>query len=349
MHYEQLNPDECMSYLLVNDESKKCIIIDAKLDFVDFYMNLLNEKNVELVMVIDTHTHADHLSGAALLSEKTGCRYLMHENTEVSCVTDMVRGGEHLDIHGIEIDIVHTPGHSKDSICVVFEDKIFTGDFIFLDYGGGRNDLPSGNIDEHWESLRKIKKLPEYLIVCPGHNYSNASPSTLWLQKKKNPYFKIKDRKGFKRLLSENKPDDPSPWMFDVVEGNKKCIKDSEGIEIPHMDSVCQSGLKRNRSGFLIITPDQLRDKMKGKDKPMILDVRSQKEIDKGKKMIEGSLNIPLGGLGSNMDTLKKYKDKEIVIVCRSGFKSRTAAKILIKSGFKRVYVLQGGINDYNT
>lgn len=346
MHYEQLNPDQCMSYLISDTDTKAAVIIDPKLDYVDFYMNMLKDRGESLALVIDTHTHADHLSGSSLLLEKTGCQYAMYEDTDVECVTRKLKDGDHIHVEGIVLEVIHTPGHTKDSICIVFEDKLFSGDFVFLDYGGGRNDLPTGDMDQHWNSLKKIKKLPDHLIVCPGHNYSQSSPSTLWLQRRKNPYFKMKDRKAFKKFLQENKPQEAPEWLNQVVEGNQECVKEADGIDIPDMDAVCQSTMKKARSGALIMSQEQFKDILDSGRHIVILDVRSPREI-KSKPPIEGSITIPLGGLSANMGELKKYKNSPIVVVCRTSYKSGIAAKILMKSGFRKVYVLQGGIESF--
>ncbi|WBW98987.1 MBL fold metallo-hydrolase [Oceanirhabdus sp. W0125-5] len=347
MYFEQLNPDDCMSYMIFDEKKKSAVIIDPKLDYVDFYLNLLEEKDGKLIMVIDTHTHADHLSGAPLLVEKTNCTYAMHKNTEVSCVTLRVKDNDKIAIEDIELKVIYTPGHTNDAICLIFEDKIFTGDFLFLDEGGGRNDLPTGDMDKHWKSLKKVKKLPDYLIVCPGHNYTEASVSTLWLQKQKNPYFKFKCRDDFKKYLNKNKPAEPPKWLFDVVNANKMCNKDLSAVEIPSLDAVCQSAVKRYRQPLLFITPEQLKEKINKNEDIVILDVRTQKELINGYPLLEGSINIPLGQLSSSLDKLDKYKEKEIIIICRRGFKSRMASKLLTKAGFKKVYILKGGISSY--
>lgn len=347
MYFEQLNPDECLSYMIFDQKKKSAVIIDPKLDYVDFYLNLLKEKDGKLIMVIDTHTHADHLSGAPLLVEKTNCNYAMHKNTEVSCVSLRVKDNDHIVVEDIEIKVIYTPGHTKDSICLIFEDKIFTGDFLFLDEGGGRNDLPSGDMNQHWKSLKKIKKLPDYLIVCPAHNYTNASVSTLWFQKKQNPYFKFKCKEDFKKYLIKNKPEEAPKWLFKVVDANKMCNKELSAVEIPSADAVCQSAVKRYREVLLYITPEKLKEKINRNEDIIILDVREKVELVNEYAPLKGSINIPLRELSSSLSKLAKYKDKEIIIICRSGYKSKLASKLLTKTGFKKVYILQGGISSY--
>jgi len=347
MYYEQLNPDDCMSYMIFDEEKKSAVIIDPKLDYVDFYLNLLEQKDGKLIMVIDTHTHADHLSGAPLLVEKTNCTYAMHKKTEVSCVSLRVKDNSIIAVEDIEFKVIYTPGHTNDSICLIFEDKIFTGDFLFLDEGGGRNDLPSGNIDHHWKSLKKIKKLPDHLIVCPAHNYTKSSVSTLWLQKKKNPYLKFKCKDDFKKYLIKNKPQEAPKWLFNVINANKMCNKDLSSVEIPSVDAVCQSGVKRYREVLLYITPEQLKEKINRNDDIVILDVREKEELINEYPPLKGSINIPLGELSSSLGKLTKYKEKEIIIICRRGYKSKIASKLLTKAGFKKVYILQGGISSY--
>ena len=187
MVFRQLNPHACRTYLIGIKDSNEVAIIDPVLDHLNDYTELLNKENLKLSYVIDTHTHADHISGASALRGITGCEYIMHKNAPAGCVSIRVSDGSELDLFGIKINVMHTPGHTKDAVSLIFQDRILTGDTLFLDDGGaGRDDLPGGDPGEHWESLKKIIKLPDHLVVYPAHEYRNRQPSAQGTQKKNN-------------------------------------------------------------------------------------------------------------------------------------------------------------------
>ena len=153
MLFAQLNQTSCKTYL-VGCDSSSIILIDPILEHVEEYIDYINHKEFKLLAVIDTHSHADHISGAAALKDRTDCQYIMHENAPSKCVTRRVKEGDIIDIAGIELEVLETKGHTNDSISLIWSGKLFTGDALFLDDGGaGRDDLPGGDPAKHWETL----------------------------------------------------------------------------------------------------------------------------------------------------------------------------------------------------
>ncbi|MFH1707540.1 MAG: MBL fold metallo-hydrolase, partial [Planctomycetota bacterium] len=196
---EQLNPHSCKSYLVVAAGACEAAIIDPVLDHVRDHTRLLENRGLKLAMVIDTHTHADHISGAAALKDFTGCAYVMFHGSPCTCVNRLVEEGTGLVLPGgIPARVMHTPGHTKDSISLVLADRIFTGDALFLDDGGaGRDDLPGGDPAAHWETLERFRQLPGALLICPAHDYRGRTPSSLDTQKKTNPHLKPRTRQEY--------------------------------------------------------------------------------------------------------------------------------------------------------
>jgi glyoxylase-like metal-dependent hydrolase (beta-lactamase superfamily II) len=155
MTFRQLNPHSCKTYLIGTPGSNEVALVDPVLDHLNDYMKLLKDGNLKLRYVIDTHTHADHISCGPALKDITSSDYIMHENAPSKCITRRLQDGSELDLMGIRVNVLYTPGHTKDSVSLVFPDRILTGDALFLDDGGaGRDDLPGGDPAEHWESLQ---------------------------------------------------------------------------------------------------------------------------------------------------------------------------------------------------
>ena len=180
LYCKQLNPHSCRSYLVGKNGSPEVMLIDPVLDHLDEYRELIEIENIKLLQVVDTHTHADHISGAPALKDITGCTYVMHTSAPSKCANYRVHDGDAWDCLGVPVRIMHTPGHTGDSICLVFPDWILTGDTLFLDDGGaGRDDLPGGDPAMHWESLKRLATLDERLTVYPAHDYRGREPSPL--------------------------------------------------------------------------------------------------------------------------------------------------------------------------
>jgi glyoxylase-like metal-dependent hydrolase (beta-lactamase superfamily II)/rhodanese-related sulfurtransferase len=346
--FNQLNSNSCRSYLVGVEKSNEVIIIDPVLDFVNQYLELLNRNKLKLTHVVDTHTHADHISGGALLKDKTGCEYVMHAKAPAKCIGFRLEDGMDFKAGSISFKVIHTPGHTKDSVTLIFENCILTGDILFLDDGGaGRDDLPGGDPAEHWDSLQRIITLPEHLVVYPGHDYRNRRPSSLKEQKLRNPHLKHKTKNEFVQYLEDLKLG-PADWMKEVLKANYNCACDSKGIYIPEDVSACEVGGNiNNEIGEDIIaniTPQELKKRIDLNHDIVLLDVRELRELTSELGHLSGIKHIPIGSLSIKLPELQAYKDKDIITICRSGARATAAAQMLMQSGFKKVYVLSGGM-----
>lgn len=349
MIFEQLNKSACKTYLIMNGKDNKAILIDPVIVIASDYLKLLKEKGWKLTHVIDTHTHADHISAGPLLKDATGCEYIMHQNAPADCVTMRVKDGDILILNDIKFEIMHTPGHTKDSITLKVDGKILTGDVLFLDDGGaGRDDLPGGDSSEHWESLEKIKKLSDDVVVYPAHDYADRLPSPLGKQRTSNPLMKDRNKYEFVQYLKALQLE-PEDWMKDVLKVNYSCTKDPESAWIPENNKACEikalSGQDADMTAIKTIESDSLRREISlEKNKLVLLDVREVKELTEGFGHIEGIINIPLGSLENRIKELEPYRDNEIIVICLSGARSAVGARILMKAGFQNVKVLKGGM-----
>ncbi len=341
MIFRQLNPHACRTYLVGSEG--EATIIDPVLEHLEAYLELLEREKLRLTHVIDTHTHADHISGAAALKDLTGCEYLMHKSAPAHCVTFRVADGFQLQLAGVPVEIMHTPGHTQDSICLVFPDQILTGDTLFLDEGGaGRDDLPGGDPGAHWESLQRILELPEHLVVYPAHEYHNRQPSSLGVQKQRNPHLKPRSKDEFVRYVEDLKLG-PADWMKKVLKVNYACARDPRAAWVPVDVPACEvkGTLSVNDQQVANIPPEELKQR----PDPVLLDVRESKELEGELGHLPGIKHIPIGSLTSRLSELDP--DREIVTICRTGGRAHTAAQILMQVGFKKVKVLEGGMRHW--
>ena len=174
------------TYLIASPEKKEAIIIDSVLDNVDIYLKLLNELDLKLVKVIDTHIHADHISGMAKLRDKTNCVTLMGDKTPADIVSMSIADGEEIKIGNIKLKALYTPGHTSESFSFLMKDRVFTGDTLLI-RGTGRTDFQNGSSHDAYDSLfNKLLKLPEKTLVYPAHDYNGKKHSTVENEKNKN-------------------------------------------------------------------------------------------------------------------------------------------------------------------
>ena len=348
MIFEQLNPGACRTYLIGDEQSPQAILVDPVLEHVPEYLMFLLQKKLRLTHVIDTHTHADHISGAAALKDQVGCEYVMHAKAPARCVTFHLTDGFECHLGNHPVKVLETPGHTQDSITLVFQDRILTGDVLFLDdAGAGRDDLPGGDAAAHWESLQRILTLPEHLIVYPAHEYRNRSPSSLKEQKEKNPLLKLPNKQAYVDYLDSLRLG-PADWMKDVLKANYACARDPKAAWIPVDVPACEvkGTLEQgvNDQQVAAIPIEEVKERLKSHTPPVLLDVRTPEEFTGELGHIPQAVNIPVTELSNRLGELGSVRDKEIITVCKSGGRAHTAAQILMQAGFSQVHVMLGGM-----
>jgi len=353
--FEQLNPRGCKTYLLASAKTREAWLIDPVLDYIDDYVQLLEARKLTLSFVIDTHTHADHISGAPKLTDLTDCAYVMHASAQPKQVTDRITDHTQLYLDGELVHVLHTPGHTLDSVCLILPDKILTGDTLFLDEGGaGRDDLPGGDPALHWESLRRLSELHDNVVVYPGHDYRNRRPSTIREQKERNPFLQPTSQKEYVRFINEMKLG-PSDWMREVLKANVTCTREKGGLHIPPEVNACEAQATLPAGAARVepacVSAQELRALLEDSNKAtslVLLDVRENVELTGELGHLPGIKHIPLGNLAERMLELKPLAEKDIVVICKMGGRARTAAKLLLTEGFPSIRVLTGGMNAWN-
>src|ERR1700741_3042247 len=266
------------SYLMASRRGGEALIIDPVLEKVDRYLQLVKELDLKLVKAVDTHIHADHITGLGALRDRTQCITVMGENAKVDVVSMRVTEGDKLTIEGVSMDVLYTPGHTDDSYSFLMRDRVFTGDTLLI-RGTGRTDFQNGSAQAQYESLfGKLLRLPEDTLVYPAHDYKGDTVSTIGEEKRYNPRLQVKSVDEYVDLMGRLNL--PNPKMMDVaVPANMKVGLAQEAIA---------------RRGWAFTAEQTLA--MVEKPDVTLIDLRERSEREKH-GTIPGSLHVPYPSL----------------------------------------------------
>jgi len=350
MFFEQLRSTDgtgTLSYLLADSTTKRAAVIDPNIEDMEHIVHAFSTHGLSLVHVIDTHTHADHVSAAGALKERFGATLVMHENTKHKWkvvdegdkfgigdtlranaafeVDRYVNDGDIIPLDGLELELLFTPGHTDNHVAVRHQEMLFTGDLLLIGQAG-RSDLPGGNAGDQYESLtKKIIPLPDNTKIFPGHDYDGNTFAYLGKEKSENPFLKQRTKAEYISFVEEF-----FPPLAESIDGGKMTL---------------QCGAKRVASptdGWTNISPRQLAERLRTNPHPFLLDVREPFELT-AFGAIPGVKNISIRQLKSRLDELPTDKNAEIIAICQSGSRSAEAAHVLHAQGFGRVRNLTGG------
>jgi glyoxylase-like metal-dependent hydrolase (beta-lactamase superfamily II)/rhodanese-related sulfurtransferase len=309
----QLRAENCFTYLIANPDTREAALVDPRADRVLDYVRELEERGLRLRLVIETHTHADHLSGAAELRARTGADVALSSRATSEVATRRLRDGDELTLGGQKIAILASPGHTDDSLSVLADGALLTGDALLIG-GAGRTDFQNGSPEALYETLHKrFAALPGELTVYPAHDYAGRTHSTLAQERETNPLLRLTDRDRFVSALRAGRQ--PKPANMDA-------------IVAANIHGVRPSGR---------MTVDELARVLGNADAPLVVDVRLPAEY-RAVHLVPSTL-LPLGEIARRRDELPR--ERELVLVCRTGARARLAAAEL--TGF-RTQVLEGGI-----
>ena len=217
MIFKQLfdNKSSTYTYMISSGKGREALIIDPVIENTNEYLNLLKELNLKLVKVIDTHIHADHISGLNELSKQTRCSKIMGEHSASEVIDIRVKDNEKIKIENIELVSLFTPGHTDCSYSFLMKDRIFTGDTLLIN-GTGRTDFQNGNpIDQYHSLFDKILKLPEKTLVYPAHDYNGNLVTSIGEQKKNNPRLQVNSAEQYAEIM--NNLILTNPKMMDIA------------------------------------------------------------------------------------------------------------------------------------
>ncbi|PCI19555.1 MAG: MBL fold metallo-hydrolase [Piscirickettsiaceae bacterium] len=336
MFFQELNNEQCKSYLVADLKAGAAAIIDPVERNIDRYLAVLAYHNLKLDFVADTHTHADHRSACTALRRLTGTKVFMHERSPQPSVDGRLNDGDELNVGSVSIKVFETPGHTPDSLSFyINKDRVLTGDVILIQ-GTGRADFAGGDAGAQYDSItEKLFTLPDETIVFPGHDYRGNTESTIGTEKETNPRIAGKTREEYIEIMDNLNL--PLPERIQEVLQINQSEVDDDRIKFPMVAELNQ---------VLQMEPETVKEKL-GSDS-VIIDVREKSEYHGELGHLQGSRLIPLAEIPASLDDLDADRDKEIILVCRSGARSTTAAAILKGLGFQKVKNLKGGMLDWH-
>ena len=217
MIFEQLfdQKSSTYTYIIASGEGREALIIDPVIEHSDEYSNILNNLDLKLVKVIDTHIHADHISALNELNKRTNCIRVMGEKSKSEVIDLRIKDGEKIKVEEVELQAIYTPGHTDCSYSFLMNDRVFTGDTLLIN-GSGRTDFQNGNAYDAYDSIfNKLLKLPEKTLVFPAHDYNGKKFSTIENEKNNNPRLQVSSKEEYADIM--NNLNLANPKMMDVA------------------------------------------------------------------------------------------------------------------------------------
>ena len=205
------------TYLIASSKGREALIIDPVIENVSDYIILLKELDLRLVKVIDTHIHADHVTGASKLKDITKCSTIMGDHTPADAVEIKVKDDEYINLENLKIKAMYTPGHTSDSYSFLMDNYLFSGDTLLIN-GTGRTDFQNGDSKDAYNSIfNKLLKLPDETFLYPAHDYKGEKVSTIGKEKKQNPRLQVSSVDEYVELMNNLKLKKPSEIDFNVA------------------------------------------------------------------------------------------------------------------------------------
>ncbi len=319
------------TYLLASRSGGEALLIDPVLEQTVRYLKLLEELDLKLVKVIDTHIHADHVSAMGKLRDATRCVTVMGEQSPADVVSLRVADNEKLSIEGLTLTALHTPGHTSESYSFLMDDRVFTGDTLLI-RGTGRTDFQNGDPYDQYHSLfERLLKLPDHTFVYPAHDYKGDTVSTIAEEKAFNPRLKVSSADEYAEIM--NNLNLPNPKMMDVAVPENLRI----GLHIEAQHRVPSVEVEELLKAWPDI-PFQL------------IDIREDNERRRY-GAIPGSIHLPYTGFASQCSasgTLRGLSaNTRLLIYCAVGERSTLAVEIADEQGVKNVAHIPGGYREW--
>jgi sulfur dioxygenase len=323
------------TYLLASRRGGEALIIDPVLEKVDRYIQLVNELDLRLVKAVDTHLHADHITGLGALRDRAQCITVMGEQSKVDVVSMRVAEGDKLTIEGMALDVLYTPGHTDDSYCFTMADRVFTGDTLLI-RGTGRTDFQNGDPRAQFDSIfNKLLRLPDETMVFPAHDYKGETVSTIGEERSFNPRLQVKSADQYVALM--NSLNLPNPKMMDVA--------------VPVNSRVGLAQEEIARRGWAIGVQEAVT--LIGRPDVALVDLREPRERAKH-GIIAGSLHAPYADIevnvrsGGMLNEIARATGKQIVFYCAFGERSAMAVKAAQDAGLASARHIHGGLDAWN-
>jgi len=315
---KQFAAGSCYSYIISSEN--QALIIDPHISLIERYKQYLTKNNFILKCIVDTHTHADHFSGAAVLKKQLNTPILMGEKAISNIVDKRLKDNDEIAVGTETIKVFYTPGHTDDAVSLYGEGRLFSADVLLIG-SVGRTDFQNGSPELMFDTLQRLKTLPDNTILCPGHDYNGKKESTIGREKENNKFLKETSKEVFVSTMRSKVI--PKPFNIDnIVRVNQR----GEAAQIE------------------MISPGDAAKILKTDPHAKILDVRSM--LETGQLHIENSLNVPIETISARISELSNTR-QNFLVLCHSGNRAAMAADMLMQSGVHNVKVIQGGITQW--
>ena len=330
MIFETVATGGCRSYLIGCEDSCAAALIDPELSQIDRYIALTAKHGLRIRYLIDTHTHADHFSATQQLARRLDVPVVMHRASPAPFVDLRLQGGELLVVGRLRLQALHTPGHTRDSMCLCVEDRVFTGDTLLIG-GTGRTDLPSGDAGALYESLFEgVLRLDPALKVFPAHEYKGRSHSTIAQELAENPRLQKSDRGAFIEMMQNLNLTLPT-HVTEALRTNM-----TGGKTVAQM-------LSEAAAAVPFISLGELNSRIEsGSDDLIVLDVRERDAFEHSH--IPRARLLPRGQLELRVNQELTDPTRRIVVYCEFGYLSTLATATLRQMGFQGAVALDGGM-----
>lgn len=320
------------SYLIASRSGGEALIIDPVFEKVDRYLQLLRELDLRLVKAIDTHLHADHVTGLGPLRDRTRCITIMGEETKADVVSMRVSDGDRVTIEGLTLDALYTPGHTDDSYCYRMADRVFTGDTLLI-RGTGRTDFQNGSARAQYESIfGRLLKLPDETLVFPAHDYKGDTVSSIGEERRCNPRLQVPSVEAYVALMDGLNL--PNPKMMDVA------VPANMQVGLP------QDGLEAR--GLALSIPEAVE--AIGRPDILLVDLRETGERVKH-GTLPGALHAPYPSIaeglkpGGILNSLATATGRRLVFFCAFGERSAMAVTAAQEAGIANAAHIGGGMD----
>ena len=328
MIFEHIPTGGCQSYIVGCPETRAAAVIDPELRQIDRYLASAAREGLRFRYLIDTHTHADHFSATHEMGRRLGLPVVMNPLSPAPYATLRVNDGDLLAVGSLRLEFLHTPGHTRDAMCIRAEDRVFTGDTLLVG-GTGRTDLPTGNPEALYDSLfGRLLKLDPALKVFPGHDYKNSGSSTIGREVAENPRLQKRERTDFVEMMNNLNLAMPT-HLTEALRTNMTGGK-----------TVAQL-LTEAAAKVPFVSLEELKNRL-GTPVNLVLDVREKDAFDAAH--VPGAKHLPRGQLELRINDVLPDPTARIVTVCEFGKISTLAAATLRDLGFLRVAALDGGM-----
>jgi len=321
------------TYLLASRVGGEALLIDPVLERCERYLQLLDELDLKLVKAVDTHCHADHITGLGRLRDATRCVTVMGRKTAVDVVSMRVDDGDSIDIETISLRVLYTPGHTDDSYSFHLDDRVFTGDTLLI-RGTGRTDFQNGDSHAAYDSLfNKLLTLPDDTLVYPGHDYKGDTSSTIGEERAHNPRLQVSSANEYAEIMAGLNL--PNPKMMDVA--------------VPANLSIGQDLASDPEVIAATLSIDEARA-CYNDGNTLFIDLRETGERAR-EGVIPGSLHTPYPALddaispGGLLNAMAMETGKQLILYCAYGERSALALKAMNEAGFSDVRHLGGGMD----